>query len=91
MARRHGDFAIIAVAAVIEDKGSARLGLGGVSGTPVVRRIALNGGAAIKDAVESLAAELEGYEDLHASAELRRDILRNLAPVVVEEAVKCAA
>jgi 2-furoyl-CoA dehydrogenase FAD binding subunit len=91
VARRHGDFAIIAVAAVIEDKGSARLGLGGVSGTPVVRRIELNGGAAIKDAVESLAAELEGYEDLHASAELRRDILRNLAPVVVEEAVKCAA
>ena len=35
--------------------------------------------------------ELEGYEDLHASAELRRDILRNLAPVVIEEALACAA
>jgi 2-furoyl-CoA dehydrogenase FAD binding subunit len=91
VARRHGDFAIIAVAALIEDKGSARLGVGGMSGAPVVRRIALNGGAALKDAIETLAAELEGYEDLHASAELRRDILRNLAPVVIEEAVKCAA
>jgi 2-furoyl-CoA dehydrogenase FAD binding subunit len=91
MARRHGDFAIIAVAALIENKGTARLGVGGMSGAPMVRRIALNGGAALKDAIETLAAELEGYEDLHASAELRRDILRNLAPVVIEEAVKCAA
>jgi hypothetical protein len=89
MARRHGDFAIIAVAALIEDKGTARLGVGGMSGAPVVRRIALNGGAALKDAIETLAAELEGYEDLHASAELRRDILRNRLPVVIEEAVKC--
>ena len=38
-----------------------------------------------------LADELEGYEDLHASAELRRDILRNLGPVVIEEARACAA
>ena len=44
-----------------------------------------------KDAVDKLAAELEGYEDLHASAELRRDILRNLAPLVIAEAQKCAA
>jgi hypothetical protein len=38
-----------------------------------------------------LLGELEDYEDLHASAELRRDILRNLAPVVIAEAQKCAA
>lgn len=88
VARRHGDFAMVAVAAFIEDKGSVRLGIGGMAGTPVVRRIAMNG---LKDAVEKLASGLEGYEDLHASAELRRDILRNLAPVVIEEARKCAA
>ena len=91
VARRHGDFAIIAIAAVIEDKKTARLGVGGVAGTPVVRRIAMNGGASVKDAVEKLASELEDYEDLHASAELRRDLLRNLAPIAIEEAVKCAA
>ena len=68
---------MVAVAAFIEDKGNARLGIGGMAGTPIVQRIALGG---IKDAVEKLAAGLEGYEDLHASAELRRDILRNLAP-----------
>lgn len=88
VARRHGDFAMVAVSAFIEDKGNARLGIGGMAGTPVVRRVAVN---AIKDAVEKIVSELEGYEDLHASAELRRDILRNLAPVVIAEAQQCAA
>jgi 2-furoyl-CoA dehydrogenase FAD binding subunit len=88
VARRHGDFAMVAVAAFIEGKDHARLGVGGVASTPVVRRIALDG---VTDAVEQLAAGLEGYEDLHASAELRRDILRNLAPIVIAEAQKCAA
>jgi 2-furoyl-CoA dehydrogenase FAD binding subunit len=87
-ARRHGDFAMVAVAAFIEDKGNARLGIGGMAGTPVVRRVAVSG---IKDAVEKIVSELEGYEDLHASAELRRDILRNLAPIVIAEAQQCAA
>jgi len=91
VARRHGDFAMVAVAATIEDGGTARLGIGGMAGKPVVQRIALNGGTSVKDAVDKIATELEGYEDLHASAELRRDILRNLAPIVIEEAVKCAA
>jgi len=88
VARRHGDFAMVAVAAFIENKGNVRLGIGGMAGTPIVQRIALGG---IKDAVEKLAAGLEGYEDLHASAELRRDILRNLAPIVIAEAQQCAA
>ena len=91
VARRHGDFAMVAVAATIEDGGTARLGIGGMAGKPVVQRIVLNGGTPVKDAVDKIATELEGYEDLHASAELRRDILRNLAPIVIEEAVKCAA
>jgi 2-furoyl-CoA dehydrogenase FAD binding subunit len=88
VARRHGDFAIIAVAAVIEDKNSVRLGVGGMAGTPVTRRMAAND---VKGAVETLATELEVTEDLHASAELRRDLLRNLAPIVIEEARRCAA
>jgi 2-furoyl-CoA dehydrogenase FAD binding subunit len=88
VARRHGDFAIIAVGAVIEDEKTARIGIGGIAGKPVVRRIPLD---SAKDAINALANELEGYEDLHASAELRRDILRNLGPVVIEEARACAA
>jgi 2-furoyl-CoA dehydrogenase FAD binding subunit len=88
VARRHGDFAMVAVAAVMDGKGNARLGAGGVAATPVVRAMPASGA---KDAVDRLASELEGYEDLHASAELRRDILRNLGPIVVAEAQTCAA
>ena len=91
VARRHGDFAIIAVAALIESAGETRLGVGGMSGRPVVRRIDAGGGSALRDAVNQLASELEGYDDLHASAAMRRDLLRNLGPVVVEEAIRCAA
>ncbi len=86
VARRHGDFAIIAVAAVAEDK-HVRLGVGGMAGRPLVRRIAMNEAVA---AIAAWADELEGYEDLHASAAMRRDLFRNLAPRVVEEAIRCA-
>jgi 2-furoyl-CoA dehydrogenase FAD binding subunit len=85
VARRHGDFAIIAVAAVTEDKNTVRLGVGGMAGRPMVRRIASNKAA---DAIHAWADELEGYEDLHASAAMRRDLLRNLAPRVIEEAMR---
>ncbi len=37
VARRHGDFAMVAVAALIEGKDSMRLGVGGMAATPVVR------------------------------------------------------
>jgi len=91
VARRHGDFAIIAVAAVAEDK-HVRLGVGGMAGRPLVRRIATDKAAeAIANAIAAWADELEGYEDLHAPAAMRRDLLRNLAPRVVEEAIRCAA
>jgi 2-furoyl-CoA dehydrogenase FAD binding subunit len=88
VARRHGDFAIVAVAALVEDKNSVRLGVGGMAGKPLVRRVAADGAA---DAAGQWADELEGYEDLHASAALRRDLFRNLAPLVVKEAIRCAA
>jgi 2-furoyl-CoA dehydrogenase FAD binding subunit len=91
VARRHGDFAIIAVAAVAEDK-HVRLGVGGMAGRPLVRRIAMDkAGDAVANAIAAWADELEGYEDLHASAAMRRDLLRNLAPRVVAEAIRCAA
>jgi 2-furoyl-CoA dehydrogenase FAD binding subunit len=89
VARRHGDFAIIAVAAVADAKRSVRLGVGGIAGRPVVRGLAP--GADVAEAVADWVDGLEGYEDLHASAGLRRDILRNLAPRVAAEAMACAA
>ncbi len=91
VARRHGDFAIIAVAALVEDKAAVRLGVGGMSGRPVVRHIATADGSAARDTVDKMALELQGYEDLHASAAMRRDLLRRLGPVVIDEAIRCAA
>jgi 2-furoyl-CoA dehydrogenase FAD binding subunit len=90
VARRHGDFAIVAVAVAI-DEGAVRVGVGGMAGRPMVRR--LEGDAVA--AVGEWAEELEGYEDLHASAALRRDLFRKLAPHVIElareGAKRCAA
>ena len=91
VARRHGDFAIIAVAALVEGKSAVRLGVGGMSGRPAVRQIAAADGSAAGAAIDKMASELEGYEDLHASAAMRRDLLRRLAPVVIDEAMRCAA
>jgi 2-furoyl-CoA dehydrogenase FAD binding subunit len=87
VARRHGDFAMVAVAAIADRRGAVMLGVGGMAGRPMVR--AVDGDAA--GAVRAWAEELEGYEDLHASAALRRDLLCNLAPRVIEEAKQCAA
>jgi 2-furoyl-CoA dehydrogenase FAD binding subunit len=91
VARRHGDFAIIAVAAVVAGDDTVRLGVGGMAGRPMVQRIATSDAPAIAETVARWAEELEGYEDLHASAAMRRDIFRKLGPRVVTEAMRCAA
>ena len=89
--RRHGDFAIIAAAVCVEGAGAVRIGIGGMADRPAVRRVAIDRTEAARDFFESLAWELEGYDDTHASARLRRDLLRRFGPVVVEEALRCAA
>jgi 2-furoyl-CoA dehydrogenase FAD binding subunit len=91
VARRHGDFAIVGVAAVADGANAIRLGVAGMAERPAVRRIAADGAGGVKDAIDALAWELEGYEDIHASARMRRDLLRRIGPVVVEEARTCAA
>jgi 2-furoyl-CoA dehydrogenase FAD binding subunit len=91
VARRHGDFAIIAVAACVEDGDTVRIGIGGIADRPAARRATIDCAAEAKDIFDSLAFELKGYDDLHASARLRRDLLRRIGPVVVEEALRCAA
>jgi len=90
VARRHGDFAIIALAVTI-DGDKAKLGVGGLAGKPVLMQINGTGASAVKDAVAALAARVEGYDDIHATATMRRDMLRNLAPMVVQDALQCAA
>jgi 2-furoyl-CoA dehydrogenase FAD binding subunit len=91
VARRHGDFAIVGVAALVMGGNDIRIGVAGMADRPAVRRIAADSAAGSTDAIERLAWELEGYEDVHASARMRRDLLRGIGPVVVEEAIRCAA
>jgi 2-furoyl-CoA dehydrogenase FAD binding subunit len=56
-----------------------------------VRSLSLDGDDSAKRAFEALAWELEGYDDIHATARLRRDLLRRVGPAVVEEALRCTA
>jgi 2-furoyl-CoA dehydrogenase FAD binding subunit len=85
VARRHGDFAIVALAAVAE-KTSVRLAVAGLAGRPQVRIVHGNGSDVLSETVRLWADELEGYDDLHATAAMRRDLFRNLAPHVVADA-----
>jgi 2-furoyl-CoA dehydrogenase FAD binding subunit len=85
VARRHGDFAIVALAAVAKNT-TVRLAVGGMAGRPLVRTLSGNGSDALCEAVQHWAAELEGYDDLNATAAMRRDLFRNLAPHVIADA-----
>ncbi|MDB5509686.1 MAG: molybdopterin dehydrogenase [Hyphomicrobiales bacterium] len=84
VARRHGDYAIVAVGAVSLSPSEILVGIGGAADRPVVRRYASNGGDLMSE-IEALAWELETYEDLHASQRMRRDLVRRLAPAVISE------
>ncbi len=91
VARRHGDFAILALAAVAESDAIVRLGIGGLADRPVATRIETSSKGAILEQLGTLAWELEGSDDIHATARYRRDLLRRLGPIVIEEALACAA
>ena len=89
MARRHGDFAICAVAAVVSGT-AVRLGVGGVAENPAVREWPALVDGEIDDALNDFAWELDGSDDIHASAGYRRDLVRTLGRRVIEEAKKCS-
>jgi 2-furoyl-CoA dehydrogenase FAD binding subunit len=90
VARRHGDFAIIAVAAMSTGKW-VHFGVGGMAGQPVVAAYRIDRSHHLPDWFVKWVEQLEGYDDLHASAAMRRDIFKKLAPRVIEEAIRCAA
>ena len=91
VARRHGDFALVGVAAIVSARpdgacGRARLAFCGVGDTPVrvERAEALLAGrrpdAGLLEAVQRLVSEtLEPPSDLHASADYRREVAGVLA------------
>lgn len=88
--RRHGDFAIVACAAVVHGQGMT-FAVGGVADRPVARDYPLLEGSALADALDAFAWELEARDDLHASARFRRDLVRTMGCEVIEEARRCRA
>jgi 2-furoyl-CoA dehydrogenase FAD binding subunit len=90
VARRHGDFAIVSLAAHARPE-VVDIGIGGVTDRPIVRSIARAELSRLDDVVDALAAELGGYEDIHATARYRRDLVRRLAGPVIDEALSCSA
>jgi 2-furoyl-CoA dehydrogenase FAD binding subunit len=87
-ARRHGDFAIVACA-VIAHKRGVRLAIGGVGDYPLARDFPDIDGAALDDALDQFAAELDARDDLHATADYRRALVRRLGRATIEEARRC--
>jgi 2-furoyl-CoA dehydrogenase FAD binding subunit len=86
--RRHGDFAIVACAALASPRG-ARLAVGGVADRPVARNFADLHGRALDEALETFAWELEARDDLHATATYRRALVRRMGREMIEEARRC--
>jgi 2-furoyl-CoA dehydrogenase FAD binding subunit len=85
-ARRHGDFAIVACAAVATAN-KVRLAVGGVADRPVVREF----DDASDEALRAFASKLDARDDLHATADYRRMLVLELGRATIEEARQCRA
>jgi 2-furoyl-CoA dehydrogenase FAD binding subunit len=86
--RRHGDFAITACAAVVDAR-TARLAIGGVADRPTARNLPPPGDPTFSDALDAFALDLDAHDDVHATAEYRRHLVRRLGRQTIEEAAQC--
>src|SRR5262249_16828929 len=89
VSRRHGDFAIVALAAAVGD-GKIRLGVGGVADRPTVREWDKLDDRDLSDALNDFAWDLGGDDAIHATARYRREMVRRLGRKLIEEA-RCAS
>ena len=81
---RHRDFAIISVAAIARNDGLT-IGIGGGADRPEVRQWPLLDGSRFDEALNELAWSLDCQDDLHATAQYRRHLIRTLGKQVIEE------
>ena len=88
IARRHGDFAIVACAAIVSDKG-IRFAVAGVADKPEARDWPRLDGSALADALNAFAYDLDARDDVHASGRYRRELVRRVGRAVIEEAMQC--
>lgn len=86
ISRRHGDYALVGVAALVEMEGDevvrARLGYLSVSDVPVVVDVS----DSLDDPAGAALAELEPVDDIHATADYRAHLVRVLTPRVLAAA-----
>ena len=86
ISRRHGDYALVGVAAHVETDGGevvrAMVGFVSVSDVPVVVDVT----DALNDPATEALAELDPAEDIHASADYRAHLVRVLTPRVLAAA-----
>jgi len=82
---RHGDFAIVACAAVVTDE-SIRIAVGGVADRPVVQSWPRLTGDDLRGALNDLSWQLNAQDDSHISAKYRRNLVRQIGWRVIEEA-----
>ena len=87
VARRHGDFAIVACAAVKTAEG-VRLAVGGVADMPTARDFPDLDGGALDDALNEFAYSLDARDDVHATARYRRDLVRMIGRDLVREVLQ---
>ncbi|MFG3592153.1 FAD binding domain-containing protein [Bradyrhizobium sp. RDI18] len=87
VARRHGDFAIVACAAVATPKG-VRFAVGGVADVPIARDWPRLDGTALDDALNGFAYELDARDDVHASGRYRRDLVRTIGRDLIGEVLQ---
>jgi 2-furoyl-CoA dehydrogenase FAD binding subunit len=87
VARRHGDFAIVACAAVATQNG-VRFSVGGVADVPTAREWPRLEGSALDDALNAFAYDLEARDDVHATARYRRDLVRIIGRDLVKEVLQ---
>ena len=76
--RRHGDFALCAVAMVAGARG-LRVAVGGLGDRPQAIDLPALDGSALDDAINELAWSLDVRDDPHTRASTRRHLLRHLA------------
>lgn len=86
--RRHGDFAIVSVAAIVTAV-AIEISVGGVDDVPARRVWPRVDGSALDDALNALAWELDARDDIHADQRLRRDLVRSLGRNAIMEASRC--
>lgn len=88
IARRHGNFAVVALAAKATRE-AVLLGVSGVANRPAVRNLGILHDVSLAEELNAFAWEMGGSDDMHATASYRRELVRRLGPKVIEEARAC--